>query len=563
MSQTNITIADVEQLTSDISYNSIKKQLRPTYVALMLKQRFFPNCPLDKSLGQQIVVLINAAMGATINPKTLKSHLSKWRKKDAELSDISYFTQRRPNGWQRYTSEHYDIIMSVLEEHFLVRNHKTVSACHREYDSRIKLHNFNAPEFEKINPLGKSRFSELVKLLSTHDILVSQRGISEAKRILGSKHASDCYHPFSVGEAVEMDAAHVTIYLREGAKTELKRVIIYLAIDVYSRAIVGWHVAVAKSENTTDAVQLLQHMGACKKHYGTDYPVSFVPRNLVTDRSTAFTNNSFVFGTSSATRICWVEPGQPYKKPFIERFIRTLRSQFLQALPGYIRKRTDPESVMHPRPKDPLTINDFEQKLAHYITVTYASSPHGGLSGCTPLQVYNTYLSETPFSLVSANQVSSAFKSRYQTERRMLHKGGVIALNTLKYSSDEAAAYYTMNVPIGKPSLEVQIATTPLDNQTIFFRNEATKQWCEMQCISLHSTGNKEADDTNQAKYSYQLNRRRKAETSTEDIDSKPAPFGTLSTPENPIQGDVYEHSGTSSGDEQDDFLDRIDFDDL
>ena len=79
-------------------------------------------------------------------------------------------------------------------------------------------------------------------------------------------------------------------------------------------------------------------------------------------------------------------PGQPDRKPFVERFFRTLQEGLIAHLPGYVGPDVAAAQRLRERPRveTRLTPAELQERVDAWVRNVYAHTPHAGLGGRTP-----------------------------------------------------------------------------------------------------------------------------------------------------------------------------------
>lgn len=191
-----------------------------------------------------------------------------------------------------------------------------------------------------------------------------------------------------------MDAVHLTVNLiNEHLETIANTVIVYIALDIYSRAVVGF--AYKYGFNISeDAEGVIDCFSSILRKKNIDYPhlknewFGGKPSVIVADPSSAIVSNSFtelagIYGVSREI----TESSQGWKKPHIESFFRTLRLDLIDEIPGASPKRSHAfKSKKKPEEPGRLLPEQFERVLVEYLVDRYNQFSHSAIGGMTPHQ---------------------------------------------------------------------------------------------------------------------------------------------------------------------------------
>lgn len=201
-------------------------------------------------------------------------------------------------------------------------------------------------------------------------------------------------------ERVQLDATPIDSQTVEDLTGATTRGVLYLAIDVYSRMVLGVHFSV-DAENTADALVALLNALLPKSNYpqaawgkiGTVY----------NDGGKAFRGVHFVgslkqLGIKSVT----AKGDRAWLRGIVERAFRTAHTRLIDQLPGATRDRSSPTGTDSSRangmPK--LTVEQLNQHLQEFFYQVHSNSalPKDVRRGNahTPQAVWNVALQESP-----------------------------------------------------------------------------------------------------------------------------------------------------------------------
>lgn len=189
----------------------------------------------------------------------------------------------------------------------------------------------------------------------------------------------------------------------------LHRIWILVLLDVLTRSVIGYHIALGAEYNKDDVAAALQNAltPAVPRHYripnlklrsGGGFPSGQVPETAFAcwDWFRMDGAKSHLAGDTLArlNQIvgCWTDngpPGSPNDRPYIERFFDLVASHFAHRLPGTVG--STPESIERAL-SDPggdvrleVELSELEDMI-HVLISNYNATPHHGLGGKTPLE---------------------------------------------------------------------------------------------------------------------------------------------------------------------------------
>jgi putative transposase len=190
---------------------------------------------------------------------------------------------------------------------------------------------------------------------------------------------------------------------------ELHRIWILVLIDVYTRAVLGYHIALGKEYNKDDVAAALQATltPALPRYYsipeltvreGGGFPSAVVPE-------TAFACWDWFrmdgakshLAADTLTRLnqivgCWTDngpPGTPNDRPVIERFFHLIARHFAHRLPGTVGNSPEAIERALSEPKGSVSLNvelpELEDMI-HVLISNYNATAHPGVGDKTPLE---------------------------------------------------------------------------------------------------------------------------------------------------------------------------------
>jgi transposase InsO family protein len=190
---------------------------------------------------------------------------------------------------------------------------------------------------------------------------------------------------------------------------EIERVWLLVIIDVFSRAVLGYHVSLDHEYNRYDVIRTIEaalepHRARSFKLPGVGYgPLGGFPSGKLPELGYA-TWQWFKLDNAKANLAddvrhalaefigCFIDAGPartPDDRPYIERFFGSIATSLSSRLPGYTgsnpqdlrRALADPKGNMRLL----VSLNEIEDLLEAAIA-GYNASPHDGLNGRTPLE---------------------------------------------------------------------------------------------------------------------------------------------------------------------------------
>lgn len=374
-----------------------------------------------------------------------------------------------------------DLAYEVIDDEYLQRNganaHQTYILFKNRYDAELlgKL---------KKKRMCKQSFYNLINMLDPAEVILAREGKDALRR--EARKSNEIIITNRLMQRVEIDAVHLNLGLVDDNGKYLGTVILYLAIDVYSRYIVGYNLCYGTNvaEESIEVIELLKNISLPRKrsgNYQSTWHYLGPPTETFGDAGVAFCSNiviafSALLGSSHTT----TQAGSPWKKPFIERFNRTLRSQFASKIPGYFGRRVDGKTLDGTiEQKACVTVTKFTEYLEEYICDYYHQNPHKGLDGLTPQQAVENELGYFKPRTISDVKMIEACTGVEHTVTIQERNG--IQVNRVTYRNDELKSIYDKLVMQGK-NRKVKILYNKYDISRVMLIVPDTLTLLEIPC---------------------------------------------------------------------------------
>ena len=408
------------------------------------------------------------------SPSTLYNKYKAYEKSEFGVSSI-FFRDMGASRGPYYPDEIQELANEIFTDYYLKPNGKNINQCYRElfrlfnlrFGKRIQdpndgLYGYSCP--------SKATFYLWEKQLPYLDVIGSREGTRAAQ-----KEKRRCKRKFQLGgilERVEMDAVHLNIGLVDENGEYIGKPLVYVAIDCYSRAILGYYIQIGGAESTDGVIKCILNALGSKDNLSVETQNAYIMyglmSELVGDPSSAFiSTRNYAFSDVLGYLLSTTPSSSPWKKPFIERWFLTLRQQLMCVLPGYVGKRTDQKQLEFDMKRQAeLTFSQFEDAFVRYVVDEYHQTPHCGLNLRTPHDVWaEDMINNPPFEI---NNLESLRNFKGERASRKLDRGGV-KINNLEYYSDElldAAFEANARLPI---DVEVYYNTEDVGTITVRF----------------------------------------------------------------------------------------------
>ncbi|WP_134051644.1 DDE-type integrase/transposase/recombinase [Rheinheimera aquimaris] len=345
------------------------------------------------------------------HPKQVYRWLKSWQNSSHSIHQLLKRTQLRSKPLME---QQFDLAMEVIDNEYLVPNGGIKQHVYESFRKQ-----FAQSELEG-KAMSRSYFYQIIDSLDPYEVCLAQYG---KKAALAKFRASDekivVRH---LMERVEIDAVHLNLGLIDDETGEfLGKVIVFFAIDVYTRYILGYSVVygISPGETSEAVIELVSSMIVPKArsgNYRNEWYCLGVPWTIHCDNGSAFiAENTLRFLTHLQITQHRSETGKGQRRPFIERFNRTFRNQLCKKIPGYSGKRVDGnKNDKTIEQSAQVTLSDFNKYVEEYIVDVYHQRQHKGLEGLTPQQAVEealeNFIPRAPVDVSTLNFMSGATK---------------------------------------------------------------------------------------------------------------------------------------------------------
>lgn len=248
-------------------------------------------------------------------------------------------------------------------------------------------------------------------------------------------------------ERTESDSVKFAIPIEDERGVYLAPVQVFAVLDCCSRAVLGLIVQLGHGETSGSVIDSYKHAISPKSidslpaSAESDWPMYGVPEVIVSDGGPGYTSmatQSFILDAGSQSQI--VETYAGWRKPFIERFFLTMRTDFAQKFHSYCGKHTDRQNLDAPfKKKASMTLDEFRAELHKWVVDRYHHRPHAGLNGRTPYEVWQEQASEWPPFIPTHFERIQLTMGEYRVctiSGQHAHQG--IQINCLRYNDAES-----------------------------------------------------------------------------------------------------------------------------
>ncbi len=262
------------------------------------------------------------------------------------------------------------------------------------------------------------------EMLRSFGLAARSAGASHLKGLPHREGSDGCpaaIHPYQI---VEFDGHRLDRRLKLVVRDplgfehefEIERVWLLVIIDVCTRAVLGYHLVLAREYSRYDVIKTIEkalepHRPRVFSIDGLGYetkgglPSQRWPELSYVNWEWMKLDNAKANLANDTLRAlcefigCLVDAGPRYcpdERPYIERFFGTLAQRLSSRLPGYTgsHPRDLRRALADPKGKLRLYVSlDELEELVEYAITTYNGTPHTGLNNATPLEAIEYYMS--------------------------------------------------------------------------------------------------------------------------------------------------------------------------
>ena len=336
--------------------------------------------------GMDVLDLKAASAAGGCHPSTFLRWVDRFVGSGGKLTALLPSAGRYGNSNRRLSGRVLALLEFEVERNFLSRT--------RYREGRIYKNLKSACELEAIAPPARSTVFRYLKSLPGEEVITKRVG-KRAARELFRPHAKKARAGEFPLHLIQIDHTLLDIFVRL-TETIVKRPWITLAIDSFSRMIVGFHLSF--DGPSTLAVGLCMYRVMSPKEdwlnaFGIQalWPTTGRPYIVHADNGMDFRTKHLQFvALEHDITVSFRAVKVPEWGAYIERMMGTLALE-METLPGAtfrdlaLRKKLDekPEGVAC------LTLDQLEKILLHFFVEKYHQGPHAGIGGASPISRWN------------------------------------------------------------------------------------------------------------------------------------------------------------------------------
>jgi putative transposase len=351
---------------------------------------------------------------------------------------FSKVQDRRDRSGRRSNSVLISAFEEVVNEVFLTPQRMPGKAVVDAMRDRIALMNQGRSREQRLECPAPATIYRWLKLL--HRSVVDQARFGKARTDRDLRVVTGSVKVTHLLERVEIDHTPVDLLVVcQTTRMVLGRPWLTLAIDRMSRMILGFYIsfhapsaysvlyalrmAILPKEKLINRVEGLKN----------PWPARGLPRTLVMDNGMDLHADAVSeFALEAAIELHFCGVAHPEMKGAIERLMRTLSSDLFHEMPGTVFNCVDAKGDYPSERTAAIDIDQLTRVLIKWIVDVYHCTPHRGLNGLTPLQIWQTEESNAHFDLPAYPHQLDLMVGQVAT-RSVFHYG--VEFDGIRYNS--------------------------------------------------------------------------------------------------------------------------------
>lgn len=435
-----------------------------------------------------------------------------WRKWQASGFDIMSLVPRNPllKRESRVARDLDALIFECIQDVFLKRKGGTPKEAFEELKCRCD--DLGIPEADRPS---QSTFYRRVQGIDPLTKEIARHGYAAAR--MRARLDSEMFMTQKPLERVELDTIHITLVLTDDHGTPLGKVIVFLAIDVHTRCVLGASYKVGKnpSEDAEGYIDALKMVCRYKPKSDfvdveNDWIAYGLPTEVIVDPGTALTGKALADFAMVAGITRGITPaGAPHYKPHVESFFKGLRARLLEKIDSYVRKNAPDHVKQHAAEKmASMPVRDFEQCLYKFIIDDYQHTPHEGLDGFTPHEAWCEALKLRDVDIARDMTLINAFHAN--TKKPVLNPNKGVHVNDLYYNSRDLQNLYRRLVKNWGDKVKVRVHWSSRDLSRVSVFDPTDNTLLEVPCKQNVEPGTTKTEfDAYRKEVKERLNRKR------------------------------------------------------
>lgn len=368
------------------------------------------------------------------HPSTVMRWLRRW----GHSKDSTKLVDRRSRSGRRPNKDVYSFFERAIDAVFLTSQKNPGTAVLNKISEDIDAFNKKVGADQRVAKPSRSTVYRWMEGLHSSLVMQAREGKVAAK--LTYRSVTDTVVTDQILERVEIDHTPLDlIVVDEFNHLPLGRPWLTLAIDRYSRAILGFYLAF-HAPSSYSVMRCLKHCVLPKTDWLKEidgiknaWPMHGIPMEVVFD-------NGMDLHSVAVSRICYemgcrvsfCPTGEPYFKGAIERMFGTLNTGLFHKLPGTTFSNIKQRGDYPAEAKAVLTLNDAKRLIAMWIVDTYHQRRHRA-TGETPQERWLRQMGHASIEIPESREALDVLVGIPAQRQKITHEG--ILFETIHYNN--------------------------------------------------------------------------------------------------------------------------------
>lgn len=399
--------------------------------------------PMSKT-WPTIIQNVAFSLGHTSAPTwmTVRRWMRKYEDNKGDIrSLLPNFPRRGRSPKERKTDEE-EFLNDIIRD-YLVESRPSIKWLMDQIETRYREAKLTRPSAALWQPPSESSVKRRIRRMDPYQV---------ARLRYGKRIADEQFRAVGPGrpatyrlEVVEIDHTAANIMIVDDKNLCLGRPTITVAIDRYTRMIVGLYIGF-EPPSTYSVMQCLRDMLLPKTYLQTEFPELKLqwhafgpPITVVVDNGMEFLSDSFRHVAAVVGFDIYQQPVyQPQFKGTVERFMRTIEQGLMNGLPGRTFSNPTEKANYDPVKTASITLKEFRRLFYQWMLSDYCYRTHSGMLD-VPARRWDEEIKRDPIALgYNAHDLDSLLgisKTGVITRQGLRHVG-------LFYQSEELHAIY-------------------------------------------------------------------------------------------------------------------------
>ncbi|MCM3412663.1 Mu transposase C-terminal domain-containing protein [Metabacillus litoralis] len=472
-------IYDVEDFSMLSEEKQEEAKLRHYAIEPLLKLEVKALNPYIKSRKEQLF-----KEGYQVSEASLYRWIKAYRESDGSIYSLVSNTHKRGVKDSRLEKEVDILIDSIIDEHYLVRENRTITTIYELVINEIDKENDKRELDEKMNHPSLSTIRRRINARDTYEVEKARKGANAIR----NKFKQVQYHekPKYPLQRVEIDHTLLDIVVLDNdTLLPIGRPTITSVLDVYTGYPLGYYIGFEPPSYTSVMLALL-HAISPKTYVKKRYPkvknewlAYGLPELLVVDNGKEFLSKHLKEACLElGIEIYHCPVKMPWYKGPVERHFRTINQELLHQTPGTTFSNVLMKGDYDPAKNASIRFDALLEMFHKWLLDYYCQKPNKGVKGA-PAKLWNKWFEQNPRPEVPSNMLDWKIKLM-KLGYGSIQSQGIRRLH-LYYQDSELHVIRRKLERAGKKN-KVKYKYDPTDLSKIYVFDEMDQKYIEVKC---------------------------------------------------------------------------------